>query len=111
MTKKRITTETVANPLKESIFFTKQVAEKEEQTGEATSQTEKQPVGKKKPGRPRLARPTARHSFEFYKDQLVALRKLRAKKELATGESLTLSQLVREALDTFLRGQGEEVGE
>ncbi len=46
-------------------------------------------------------RKTVRHSFEFYADQIQAIRKLRAQKELA-GEPVSLSEMVRDAVDRYL---------
>lgn len=44
---------------------------------------------------------TKRYSFEFYEDQIIALKQLRVRAEL-DGRNLNLSQLVRHALDLFL---------
>lgn len=109
MTKKRTTSKTVSNPLTESAFFQQEPAKKESILAGEVGQTEKQSASKKKPGRPKSSRPTARHSFEFYKDQLVALRRIRAKRELATGESVGLSQIVRELMDAYLQELGENI--
>lgn len=46
-------------------------------------------------------RPTRRYSYDFYADQVEAIRRLRAKRELA-GEKTGLSEIVREALDRYL---------
>jgi len=46
-------------------------------------------------------RRTKRHSFEFYEDQLVRLKQLKIQAELA-GEALSLSDMVRAALDDYL---------
>ena len=45
-----------------------------------------------------------RHSFNIYQDQLEALKRMVARKTLQS-ESVNLSDLVREALDTFLNKQ------
>lgn len=46
-------------------------------------------------------RKTTRHSFEFYADQIQAIRRLRAQKELA-GEPVSLSAMIRDAVDRYL---------
>ena len=51
-------------------------------------------------------RPIVRHSFQFYRDQLTQLKRLRAQKELQ-GEPCHLSDLVRQALDDFLKQANE----
>ena len=48
-----------------------------------------------------VKRRTKRYSFEFYEDQLVRLKQLKIRAELA-GESLSLSDMVRSALDDYL---------
>lgn len=47
-----------------------------------------------------------RHSFQFYQDQLIQLKRLRMQKELQ-GEVCHLSDLVRQAIDDFLAEQSE----
>ena len=47
-------------------------------------------------------RRTKRYSFEFYEDQLMKLKQLKYQAEMA-GESLTLSDIVRSALDLYLQ--------
>ena len=49
-----------------------------------------------------LKRRTKRYSFEFYEDQLVKLKQLKIQAEMA-GESVSLSEMVRLALDAYLR--------
>jgi hypothetical protein len=46
-------------------------------------------------------RRTKRYSFEFYEDQLVKLRQLKIQAEMS-GQSLSQSNIVREALDQYL---------
>ena len=48
-----------------------------------------------------VKRRTKRYSFEFYEDQLVRLKQLKIQAELA-GEGLSLSDMVRSALDDYL---------
>lgn len=48
-----------------------------------------------------LKRRTKRYSFEFYDDQIDRLKELKVKAE-GDGESLSLSEMVRAALDEYL---------
>lgn len=50
-----------------------------------------------------LKRRTKRYSFEFYDDQIEKLKELKVKAE-GDGESLSLSEMVRAALDEYLKG-------
>jgi hypothetical protein len=49
-----------------------------------------------------IKRRTKRYSFEFYEDQLIQLKKLKYQAEM-TGEQITQSDMVREALDLYLK--------
>ena len=49
-----------------------------------------------------IKRHTKRYSFEFYADQIVSLKQLKVKAEM-DGESLSLSEMAREALDEYLK--------
>ena len=49
-----------------------------------------------------LKRRTKRYSFEFYEDQLMRLKQLKLQTEMS-GENVALSEMVRTALDEFLR--------
>ena len=53
------------------------------------------------PQRP-IERPTVRYSYEFYVDQVEAVRRLRAQRELQ-GKKVGLSEIAREALDAYLK--------
>ena len=53
-----------------------------------------------------IKRKTKRYSFEFYDDQIVRLKRLKHRVESA-GESITLSEMARLALDHYLQAQGE----
>ena len=57
-------------------------------------------------GRPNKERYTKRHSFEIFTDQLIDLRLLQARHELRHHEKVTLSEMVRKALDTYLQENG-----
>jgi hypothetical protein len=43
-----------------------------------------------------------RHTFDIYADQLLALREITLKREIASGERHLLGELVQEALDRFI---------
>jgi len=47
-------------------------------------------------------RSTIRYSFEFYVDQIEAIRRVRAQRELE-GKKVGLSDIVRESIDQFLQ--------
>ncbi len=49
-----------------------------------------------------IKRRTKRYSFEFYEDQLIKLKQLKITAEMR-GEQLSLSEMVRSALDNYLR--------
>ena len=108
--KKRLTADNIANPLQGSAFFPSTESRKTDRktAKPAASKPVKRSVNRKnKGGRPKSPRPTTRHGFEIYVDQLADLRKLRAKQELETGKSVPLSTLVREALDLYLQSQNQ----
>ncbi len=48
-----------------------------------------------------IKRATKRYSFEFYIDQLTRIRQLKIETEMA-GEHLSMSEIVRQALDDYL---------
>lgn len=52
-----------------------------------------------------VKRKTRRYSFEFYDDQLTRLKRLKYRVE-NTGENITLSDMVRQAVDQYLKEQG-----
>lgn len=68
-----------------------------------TDEAAEQPNGRTV-DRTKASRETVRHSFEFYADQIEAIRRLRAQHELA-GESISLSDIVRTAIDQYLQEQ------
>jgi hypothetical protein len=47
-------------------------------------------------------RRTKRYSFEFYDDQLIKLKHLKYQAEIE-GKSISLSEIVRQALDSYLK--------
>lgn len=54
-----------------------------------------------------LKRRTKRYSFEFYADQIVKLKQLKIEAEML-GESLSLSEMVRDALDEYLQDKYDD---
>jgi hypothetical protein len=55
----------------------------------------------------RSRRPTTRYSFEFYTDQILAIRKIRGRREVE-GQSSSLSEVAREAFDEYIKRQKTE---
>lgn len=103
MAKKRLTTDAVSNPLSESAFFNPPNEEKINRTTTRKTNIPNNRTEKRKVGRPALKRPTTRQSYEIYEDQLIALRRLRSTLELETGKKVSMSGLVREAIDAMLQ--------
>ncbi len=54
-----------------------------------------------------LKRRTKRYSFEFYTDQIEQLKQLKVKAEM-DGESLSLSEMARAAMDEYLKDKLKE---
>lgn len=106
MARKKTTTDTVSNPLSGSAFF------KEKHSGENTSKnnkpnalinrTDTEDEKEETRGRPRSQRKTTRHSFEFYADQVKKIRRIKALKELDEERTISLSEIVRDALDEYI---------
>ena len=51
-----------------------------------------------------VKRRTKRYSFEFYDDQIQQIRMLKIKTEM-NGESIAMSEIVRQAIDQYLNGK------
>lgn len=105
MAKKRLTSDSVSNPLSESAFFNRPSEEAINRTTTRKNNIPNNRTGNKKKGvgRPPLERSTTRQSYEIYEDQLIALRRLRSMLELETGQKVSMSGLVREAIDAMLQ--------
>jgi hypothetical protein len=84
---------------------TDRTAEAVERTNEGTVAAVEQPNGRT--DEQIAERRTQRYSFEFYTDQIEAIRKLRARRELQ-GERLSLSDIVRAAIDRYLQQDGTQ---
>ena len=50
-----------------------------------------------------VRRKTERAAFDLYEDQVNAIRRLRAERELQDGKKISLSDIAREAFDLFLQ--------
>lgn len=111
---KRFSEESVSNPLrplKKSAYFSAPVEEKTERVNkpsasalrdiQATEEIEEMKKGEKR-GRPKFKRETSRHSFEFYKDQVTRLRTVKSIRELRENRTISLSEVVRDALDAYI---------
>ncbi len=124
MSKKRLTKDSIANPLSDSAFFPgsaqddvsrtdeRKTKKSNGRTGKSKSKSKSKTKSKtksknkKKGGRPRSERPIKRHSYEFYVDQVESLNKMRLSIEVETGKRVALSALVRDALDNYLNEKG-----
>lgn len=109
MAKRKTTTDTISNPLSGSAFFKeKEPSRKRPQDNkpnEIINRTEKQTDTantKETRGRPPSERETTRHSFEFYVDQVTKIRRIKALKELDEDRTISLSEIVRDALDEYI---------
>lgn len=67
----------------------------------------KESAPRRRAGRPSNPRYTKRHSFELFADQMIDLRTLQARDEVKKGRKVALSEMVREALDTYLQAKGQ----
>lgn len=110
---KRFSEDSVSNPLrplKKSAYFSSPADEKTERINKPTAsglrdaQAEEVQRKKKseKRGRPKFKRETSRHSFEFYKDQVTRLRTVKSIRELRENRTISLSEVVRDALDAYI---------
>jgi hypothetical protein len=107
--KKQLNENTIVNELRgSSAFFRNAAARTPERANgrtpeRPTTRTDDHPNAST-PERPDVRtgkRQIARHSFNFYQDQIVALKRLVAQRSLA-GDETTLSDLARQAIDDFL---------
>src|SRR5512142_487329 len=58
-------------------------------------------------GRTPVRRKLVRHPFEFYEDQVAELRRISLEAQLR-GEKTSMSEIVRRALDAYLRNTGDK---
>ncbi|MGB1249336.1 MAG: hypothetical protein ACPG8W_01785 [Candidatus Promineifilaceae bacterium] len=127
--KKKFSLDSVVNPLKKSVYFTQPESPREmtQETQEVSSTvvpappqlvdtppaaspvSEASPLSepvvetkKRTRGRPKFARATSRHSFEFYTDQVNRLRRVKALRELNENRSISLSEIVRDAISSYI---------
>ena len=94
MSKKRLNKADVLNELSGQSVFFKQPNETERNTVRKSERTDIRSVSVP------VRRLTKRYSFEFFEDQLIRLRQIKIEAEMK-GESIFLSQIVRQALDEF----------
>jgi hypothetical protein len=96
MSKKQLDVSGVVNELKEgSVFFQKDTERTEKRTEQRPEiRSEKRTV------RLPIKRSTKRYSFEFYEDQLAEIKRIKIETEM-NGENISMSQIVREALDHY----------
>ena len=98
MSKKRLDTAGVLNELSEQSVFFKQPENTERKTVRKSARTEFR--SEKRSVDLPIRRNTKRYSFEFFEDQIIRLRQIKIEAEMK-GESIFLSQIVRQALDEF----------
>ena len=99
MSKKQLDTSVVINELKSgSLFFRK-------------NNTSKPPVRDVRavrdvrPVRTPTKREIKRHPFDIFRDQLESLQQLKSNHMMETGEMKSMSEMVREALDTYIQAK------
>ena len=96
MSKKQLDTSGVLNELKSgSVFF-----QKEKPTKQPV-----RPVRTVRPVRSLTKREIKRHPFEIYRDQLESFQKLKSEHMMNTGDIKSMSEMVREALDTYIQAK------
>jgi hypothetical protein len=96
MTKKALPVDVVMDDLAGSPFFKR----RPEPISSPTGRPPGEPVARRN-DRPTGRRVPVRRGFEFYEDQLMALKKLSLEEQM-DGQSGNMSQMVREALDDYL---------
>src|SRR5712691_1328327 len=111
---KKLNIEAITNELEESAFFRRPQRERPEASKptplpEKSIVQENQPnqdtpeqMNARSPVRPNGRRIITRNSFEIYEDQMDSLRKLSLQDKM-DGKLGSMSQMVREALDAFLK--------
>jgi hypothetical protein len=110
MSKKQLDTQNVLSELTgQSAFFPKDASTPTKTTSiqpEPNTSTERTDIrteirSEKRTGLLPLKRLTRRYSFEFYNDQITKLKGIKHDYEMM-GENVTMSDIVREALDEYL---------
>ena len=107
--KKKLNTDVISSELSgRSAFFPGYNNDTQKDPVEGAQSTDR-PTGRpdgvattRPPDRPTGRRIPVRRGFEFYEDQLVALKK-RSLQEQLDGKSGNMSQMVRDALDDYLK--------
>ena len=100
MSKKKLNTSGVLNELSgQSVFFQRDQSPGSKEQSESISQVDK-PV---RPVRLPTKRERKRHPFDIYRDQLETLLQLKSRHMMEKGEMKSMSEMVREALDTYIQ--------
>jgi len=100
MSKKKLNTSPILNELKQgSVFFQKETERTEDHSENRANQRTEYRSEKRSVQLP-VKRRTKRYSFEFYDDQISHIKRIKIETELA-GENISLSEVVREALDYY----------
>jgi hypothetical protein len=94
MSKKRLDKAGVLNELSGQSVFFQQPVQTERNTVRKSARSEIRSVDVP------VRRRTKRYSFEFYEDQIIRLRQIKIETEMK-GESIFLSDIVRQALDEY----------
>lgn len=105
MSRKKLNVDAVVNELKgQSVFFRKEHSPTDKRAVDRKREETERPERVERPERPvrKEKRETRRHSFEFYRDQVDTLHELRLK-SMKRGELKSLSAMVREAVDEYVR--------
>lgn len=97
MSKKKLNSSPILNELKQgSVFFQK---EGDEKPPVPTAREERDVL----PVRPPSKRERKRHPFDIYRDQLETLIQMKSTHMMKTGEMKSMSEMVREALDRYIK--------
>jgi hypothetical protein len=102
MSKKDYDTANIENEFSEGSAFFKGVKKKKSERTEfrTDNRTEERPENRSL-SLP-IKRPTKRYSFEFYEDQIAAIKKIKIEAQLRN-ENINLSEIVREAIDLYFK--------
>lgn len=96
MSKNQLDTSVVVNELKGGSLFFQRTPERTDKRTEERSEIRTENRTVQYP----IKRLTKRYSFEFYEDQITRVKRIKIETELR-GERISLSEIVREALDHY----------
>ena len=100
MSKKQLNSGVVLNELKGGSVFFQKDHERSDDRSEERPQIRTENRSDQRTVRLPIKRRTKRYSFEFYEDQITRIKKIKIETEL-DGESISLSEIVRQALDHY----------